>query len=215
MNIKYKQRIVGIIIIAAIIALITPFAFKAFLGEEKISEPLPIANHVTGESRTNVIDLPAPAFTKPVKIVESQPIFPLKKNVQISNTLNNKIKENKVVAMPVMKPVTNSAIKPVNSTPKISIAKTQHLKPVTAQNNKKVIWAINLGGFSDNDWVHALTKKLKAHGYYFTVTKIKMRHFSLQEIMVGKFKTEKEAHHLAKELWHKMKVRGFVVQRKK
>lgn len=174
MSTPFQNRLVGTIIVAAVVIIFVPDV----LDGEKTShnadfEAIPKAEVFSGKLTNQPFPEDKLARKKVTEIsnevaVDAEPPPAVASKVQVSKTAINTKAD---ITKQVTKPEVIAANKPSKRLPEKAIAKEA--------------WVIHLGSFKDKDNVAQLLKKLKSKGYIAFTKPIKTKQGTLTKVIIG------------------------------
>jgi cell division septation protein DedD len=229
-----KQRIVGVVVLAAFIALLIPFLFTG--GEKKHDNSLDYGKEIELQLSDGNISAGVPSShvnQTPSEVAIQQ------ENIVLSEVQGNgngaKLSEEgqgsmlTAPAMDIKKIELSDEILPDSTTNRLDIAdsvvRNAKKSPAKVVNNRKVArksapkrvgsnarsWSVQVGSFSDHNRVQALSDKLQSNGFLVYLQKIGTNQGSMTRVLVGKEKSREEAMQVAKKLKSRLKLGGNVV----
>jgi DedD protein len=166
----FQNRLVGTIIVAAVVIIFLP----DLLDGEKQShqddfEAIPKAEVFSGKLTNQPFPEDKLIRQSVTPMSDELPIDDKDnyKPVQVANATSHEVKNNQVIAKPIVKTV----VVPKSTLPEKAVPKEA--------------WVIHLGSFKDKGNVAQLLKKLKSNGYIAFTKPIKTKMGTLTKVMIG------------------------------
>ncbi len=227
---KKTQRVIGIIVVIALVIIIYPLLFNntqtaTQQAESTITQSLPLPEQKPLVT-TAAIEQPAPVVPSQENKAEPKPIpDDTKQTPAIANEINQM--EGKNAMVKPFSPIDNSSVKIVNTSNitnpqkphslpprKMVSASANKVKSPTAQDLlklKRVAWAIQMGSFKNKENATRLTDKLRAAGYKAFTRQIDAKLGTQTRVYVGPEFKQIAAIKLSSKIEHDMKMHGIVI----
>jgi DedD protein len=236
MNPENKQRIIGVVVLVAFVALLIPFLFSSGTKNEANSENVPVAiNNEEAVPGSNAGQGPQETISSPQTSV-SDILMQSKEELISPENKNNSVTE-KVPSVGQEEPIPSQQPVPAkfetSPTPKvvsekdilktIPVAKQKHkketkIKPVNKKvataSNVKGFWSVQIGSFSNQDRVQSLVSKLKASHFRVFMQKVTTSHGPMVRVLVGRETNRADAEKISHRLQKLMKLNGRIVNNK-
>lgn len=240
-----KQRIIGIIVLVAFIALLIPFLFtsgikkKSPTVDDKTSQK--IDTQITTEKTTTMpfienIQQNEQSIPNNYTTLENKNTQPIENNKIVQQEsvkqtpTNNNIKT--LLEMPDVSPMTlNSSdlktleqekqVKQLPNKQKNAKKQTVAKKPTVNKQKKAVtigkkgFWSVQIGSFSDKDRINKIVLELQSKGYHVFIQNITTSTGSLTRILVGHEDTREKAAKIANQIEATIKIKGHLVRNNK
>ena len=226
MSPENKQRIVGVVVLVAFVALLTPFLFTSGIKKKlPTSDEIPIdaqKRQMITEQIRNINDSTAPAVQEQQQQVQ-QPVptalpeaLPAVSPTDISTLPPlpaESVEPLDMTPQAVVEPIVTKSIKPAEPEPEPIVADI--VKKEKVKNIKKESWTVQIGSFSDQSRVKKLIEQLHKKGFSTHTQKIMAGTESLTRVFIGQEASKKKADKLGERLEATMKIKGRVVRNKK
>lgn len=234
MSFENKQRVIGIVVLIAFIALLIPFLFTSGIKKKQAAkDEIPLSDkkrELIAQQIQSINDtVPQEQPTQELEPTEQPIALP---QDQLEPTTNSTLADEQVAsALPIVLPETSAekneghvqaeSAAPVVKTPEL----TQAVKksPVTATKkstessrpHSKEFWSVQVGSFVDQERVQKLISKLHAQGYHVYMQKVTTSDDKiLTRILVGREASKNQAENIVQQLATTMNIKGYVVRNK-
>ena len=176
MSTPFQNRLVGTIIVAAVVIIFLPDVLDGEKQSHQTDfEAIPTAEVFSGKLANKPFPEGKLVRQKPVEISNEQAIDELVTTSSTTKTWDNEVK-NKIA---VTKPIVKAAAKPS------AIKSNKLIKKSPEKAVAKEAWVIHLGSFKNKDNVAQLLKKLKSQGYIVFTKPIKTKQGILTKVIIG------------------------------
>jgi len=227
MNLENKQRVIGIVVLIAFIALLVPFLFTGGikkihkLADEEVIPLDPIAKAIN-ESQIPDANTPPPVFIRTPGEDITEKILPekvqpedMQQGVPVSEIQSTIVVPDRSAAQPeVVKDMSIVATDLETAKPK-PVAKPKKRKAVTKTKSsaKKPIsfWSVQTGSFIDQARAKRLVTRLQANGFDVYLQKISTTRGEMVRVLVGHENNRSSAVSISEQLKTKMNISGLVV----
>ena len=236
MNLESKQRIIGIVVLIAFIALLIPFLFTSGIKKRHdLAKDNPIVEAFEEAEQSQAkSEVPVPIFMEKVTVEElkdkTQPVSdqmpeqpsPADVSYSVEGVINSQatVADKNVPGSPNNKidikstDSTEQVVKPAVE-PKNSSTKTQTTNGAsTSSAGSKAFWSIQVGSFSQPVRADNLVSDLQNKGYEVYLQKITTTRGDMVRVLVGRESSRTKAKALAKRLKTKLNLDGHVVTKK-
>ena len=178
MSTPFQNRLVGTIIVAAVVIIFLPDVLDGEKQSHQADfEAIPKAEVFTGKLTNKPFPEDKLVRQKPITISNEEAIDELVRaqSIEESTKPSSKVKDKVAVTKSIAKPVAKPPVKS-----KSQLNKTLPEKAIT-----KEAWVIHLGSFKNKDNVAQLLKKLKAKGYIAFTKPIQTKQGTLTKVIIG------------------------------
>ncbi|MDR1057266.1 MAG: SPOR domain-containing protein [Coxiellaceae bacterium] len=230
MALEYKQRVVGIIVLIAFIALLIPFLFTsgvkkkqqstsreidipttpiASVNQESIA--LPTSQDVSNEISTKELSVESQSPQSVFEATTPEEGGAVAANVSAVNTLMAE-ETNQVQTEPTTNELTEV---PVVS--KADEGKSAVVGRGKTVKNKgaKAFWSVQVGSFANKARLQKMITNLQKKGYHVYSQKITTSRGPMSRVLVGRETSRAKAMKIANQLRVKFKINGHVVRNKR
>lgn len=236
MSPENKQRLVGIVVLVAFVALLIPFLFTS--GVKKKHELAPDDMALSSQA-TNVdmasqnIQLPFESNLEGRQDATNQVLpgelqVPAVPEVQPAALSTGQLTANPSQQAPAANDVVNIQVDDLDISPpvasKAEITNLKNVAPEKVVKTKKgkvvakkssILWSVQVGSFSDQARVQRLVKKIQASGFRVYLQNITTTRGPMVRVLVGREATKAKAIKIASQLKARLKLDGRVVGHKK
>ena len=219
---RIKHRLTGLVVILSLAVIFLPVLMKS-------------SNHRLDENIRVSLQLPHKPVLPEVVVPKQEimfsdlnvahvdlpklPIAPNKELVEKAKSLTETVPEKpvqltKAEVVAIEKVNTPKVIaEPIKHEVKKISTNVQHSPAVAqAQNVKKLLYAVQLASFSQQNNADALVKNLRRHGMTASYQKVSGKNGVYYQVLVGKLPQKNAAINLQKQLASDLRLNGFVVQ---
>lgn len=220
-----KQRIVGIIVLIAVIALLVPFLFTG--GAKRSNKLSPNKNEVeipaltTSTKQEVAAQTPTPAVFSP-KPHSKQPQNSTKDATASQQSLlatkpeksPSSLSEIKPVALPEAEPKPKPILSEPTTTSIVASPPKVKKEATTKRKGTKMFWSVQVGSFLEKARAQKLAKDLQTKGYSVFLQNITTSRGPMVRVLVGQESSKTKALQLAGKLKAKEKIDGRIVRNK-
>ena len=178
MSTPFHNRLVGTIIVAAVVIIFLPDVLEGEKQSHQADfEAIPKAEVFTGKLTNKPFPEDKLVRQKPITISNEEAIDELVRaqSIEESTKPSSKVKDKVAVTKSIAKPVAKPPVK----------SKSQLNKTLPEKAIAKEAWVIHLGSFKNKDNVAQLLKKLKAKGYIAFTKPIQTKQGTLTKVIIG------------------------------
>ncbi|NQY47588.1 MAG: SPOR domain-containing protein [Colwellia sp.] len=178
MSTPFQNRLVGTIIVAAVVIIFLPDVLDGEKQSHQADfEAIPKAEVFTGKLTNKPFPEDKLVRQKPITISNEEAIDELVRaqSIEESTKPSSKVKDKVAVTKSIAKPVAKPPVK----------SKSQLNKTLPEKAIAKEAWVIHLGSFKNKDNVAQLLKKLKAKGYIAFTKPIQTKQGTLTKVIIG------------------------------
>ena len=172
MSTPFQNRIVGTIIVAAVLVVFLPDVLDGNKKSYQADfEAIPKAPTFSGETKTPTFPANLLKVKTETKLIDEQP-----QDDVVTNQLSVIDLEKKYEVTPAVKST------PIKET---ALTQVKQLKTLPEKSILKEAWVIQLGSFKHQQNVKELLAKLKRNGYTAFTKPIKTKHGNLTKVFIG------------------------------
>jgi len=244
MSPENKQRIIGVVVLLAFIALLIPFLFTSGIRKKQsVADEIPInaekreliTQQIQNMDNNTAVPTSTDAATPAIVSTSTSELQQAMVSPQEleqpnlnaippdSNEGANKLDQSaqistETVATPEVGMGSTDSIESIK--PIKTISKSKHSKkPAVIKKTKiakpmKGFWSVQVGSFSNQASVQKLVANLYKKGFHVYVQKITTANETLTRVLVGRETSKEKAVKLAKKIEVSMKIKGQIVRKK-
>lgn len=231
MSFENKQRVIGIVVLIAFIALLIPFLFTSGIKRKQTAkDEIPMSDkkrELIAQQIQSISDtVPEEQPAKEPELTEQPIALPQDQAEPIANS--TLVDEQVAPTLPIVLPETSDVPKPSTVVEKTVELPTNVKKAPVAKKsdavkslqqssvpNPKEFWSVQVGSFVDQERVQKLISKLHDQGYHVYMQKVTTSDDKvLTRILVGREASKDQAEKIVQQLATTMNIKGYVVRNK-